>query len=94
MHKDTIKIALADGATERLPIGITSLEIAQQRGKKSAQSVLVALVNEALWDVTRPIREDATVQLLTWEDDEGKKNLLALCSPSDGRSAGSAIPRH
>lgn len=75
MHKDTVKIGLADGATERLPIGISSLEIAQQRGKKSAQSVLVALVNGALWDVTRPIREDATVQLLTWEDDAGKRTF-------------------
>ena len=47
MHKDTIKIALADGATEHLPIGISSLEIAQQRGKKSAQSVLVAQIGRA-----------------------------------------------
>ncbi|MEM7383091.1 MAG: threonine--tRNA ligase [Bacteroidota bacterium] len=75
MHKDTIKITLSDGATELLPIGITGLEIAQQMGRKSAQPVLVALVNGVLWDVARPIREDATVQLLTWNDEAGKKTF-------------------
>lgn len=75
MDKDTIKITLPDGATALLPIGITSLEIARQISKRPAQPVLVALINGVLWDVTRPIREDATVELLTWNDDAGKKTF-------------------
>lgn len=73
--KDTIKITLPDGATKLLPVGITSLEIAQQMSEGLARQVLVALINGAMWDVTRPIREDATVQLFTWDDEVGKKTF-------------------
>jgi threonyl-tRNA synthetase len=37
-----------------------------------ARNVLAAKVNGEVWDATRPIETDATVQLLTWNDTEGK----------------------
>ena len=37
-----------------------------------AQEVLAASVNGETWDLLRPINQDATVQLLKWEDEEGK----------------------
>lgn len=73
MHKDTINITLPDGSVKPLPIGIASLEIAQRISESLAREVLAALVNGAVWDATRPICEDATVQMLTWNDEAGKK---------------------
>ena len=41
-----------------------------QRG--AGQEVLAASVNGEVWDLSRPIQQDATVKLLTWEDTDGK----------------------
>ena len=73
MHKNTINITLPDGTVKTFPRGITSLEIAQHISEGLAREVLAALVNGVVWDATRPISEDATVQLLTWQDEAGKK---------------------
>mgnify|MGYP005843082829 CR=1 FL=1 len=75
MHQDTIHITLQDGTTKTFARGITSLAIAQQISAGLARQVLVALVNGSVWDVTRPIDKDASLQLLTWEDEAGKKAL-------------------
>jgi threonyl-tRNA synthetase len=40
-----------------------------------ARNVLAAKVNGEVWDAARPIMEDATVQLLTWNDPEGKSTF-------------------
>ena len=37
-----------------------------------AQEVLAASVNGQEWDLSRPIEEDATIQLYKWDDPEGK----------------------
>ncbi|MFZ1800626.1 MAG: threonine--tRNA ligase, partial [Chitinophagaceae bacterium] len=37
-----------------------------------ARKVLAASVNGEVWDLSRPIHSDASVQLLTWNDDKGK----------------------
>ncbi|GAB3816012.1 threonine--tRNA ligase [Pontibacter rugosus] len=67
-----INITLPDGSVRQYQEGVTSYEIAQSISEGLARNVLAAKVNGAVWDSTRPINEDATVQLLTWNDDEGK----------------------
>ena len=37
-----------------------------------ARKVIAANVNGQVWDATRPINEDASLKLLTWNDAEGK----------------------
>eukprot|EP00540_Astrosyne_radiata_P016981 CAMPEP_0116864466 /NCGR_PEP_ID=MMETSP0418-20121206/24836_1 /TAXON_ID=1158023 /ORGANISM="Astrosyne radiata, Strain 13vi08-1A" /LENGTH=634 /DNA_ID=CAMNT_0004499687 /DNA_START=810 /DNA_END=2714 /DNA_ORIENTATION=- len=73
MHQETIAVTLFDGTIQHFPKGITSLEIAQHVRAGLAQQVLAALVNGEIWDATRAIHEDATLQLLTWRDDTGKR---------------------
>jgi threonyl-tRNA synthetase len=73
MPQETIHITLPDGSVKTFARGITSLEVAQQISEGLARQVLVALVNGQVWDLSRPISEDTTVQLLTWEDESGKK---------------------
>lgn len=67
-----IKITLPDGAVKEYPAGTTSHEIATSISEGLARNVLAAKVNGEIWDATRPIETDATVQLLTWNDAEGK----------------------
>ncbi|MCB2092342.1 MAG: TGS domain-containing protein, partial [Alphaproteobacteria bacterium] len=50
----------------------TALEIAQSISHGLAKKVLSAKVNGEVWDATRPIEQDARLQLLTWDDKDGK----------------------
>ena len=43
-----------------------------------AQEVLAASVNGETWDLTRPICEDATLQLLKWDDAEANMHIGTL----------------
>ncbi len=67
-----IKITLPDGSVREFPKGTTALEIAKSISEGLARNVLSAKVNGEVWDATRPINEDATLKLLTWDDKEGK----------------------
>ncbi|MFM9051885.1 MAG: threonine--tRNA ligase, partial [Bacteroidota bacterium] len=55
--------------------GSTSLEIATSISEGLARNVLAAKINGEVWDATRTITEDATLQLLTWDDREGKSTM-------------------
>ncbi|MBC5991353.1 threonine--tRNA ligase [Pontibacter cellulosilyticus] len=70
-----INITLPDGSMRQYNQGVTSHEIALSISEGLARNVLAAKVNGLIWDITRPINEDATVQLLTWNDDEGKNTF-------------------
>ncbi|RIV23474.1 threonine--tRNA ligase [Fibrisoma montanum] len=67
-----IRVTLPDGSVREYPKGSTGLEIAAQISEGLARNVLAAKVNGVVQDATRPIDTDATVQLLTWNDPEGK----------------------
>lgn len=67
-----IKITFPDGTLREYPKGTTSMQIAQSISPRLAQDVLAALVNDQIWDLTRPLTEHSTLKLLKWEDPEGK----------------------
>lgn len=67
-----IKIQFPDGAVREYPEGVTALEIASSISEGLARNVLSAKINGEVWDATRPIHKDAKLQLLTWNDKEGK----------------------
>lgn len=67
-----INITLPDGSVRQYEAGVTSLEIAKSISEGLARNVLAAKVNDKVTELYRPINEDATVQLLTWNDEEGK----------------------
>jgi threonyl-tRNA synthetase len=70
-----IHITFPDGAVRAYPAGISALEIAKSISEGLARNVLSAKVNGEVWDATRPIHEDATLALLTWNDADGKKTF-------------------
>ncbi|BDC98680.1 threonine--tRNA ligase [Persicobacter psychrovividus] len=69
---EQIKITLPDGSVREYDKGITSHGVALSISEGLARNVLSAKVNGEVWDATREIKEDSEVQLLTWNDEEGK----------------------
>ncbi|MBP8114926.1 MAG: threonine--tRNA ligase [Chitinophagaceae bacterium] len=67
-----INITLPDGAVRQYEKGTTVLDIAKSISEGLARKVLAAEVNGQVWDTTRAINEDASLKLLTWNDQEGK----------------------
>ncbi|MDE6440726.1 MAG: TGS domain-containing protein, partial [Bacteroidales bacterium] len=67
-----INITLPDGSVKQYAPGTTAMEVAQSISEGLARNVLAAKVNDQVWDAMRPITEDATLTLLTWNDAEGK----------------------
>lgn len=70
-----INITLPDNSVRQYEAGVTSLEIAKSISEGLARNVLSAKVDGEVWDATRSIDKDAKVQLLTWNDLEGKATM-------------------
>ncbi len=70
-----IKITLPDGSIREYESGTTSHQIALSISEGLARNVLAAKVNNEVWDSSRPIHQDSTLSLLTWNDVEGKQTL-------------------
>jgi threonyl-tRNA synthetase len=67
-----ISITLPDGSVRQYDKGITAMQIALSISEGLARNVLAAEVNGEVWDASRPIDEDSSVKLLTWNDPKGK----------------------
>ncbi|GAA4409864.1 threonine--tRNA ligase [Nibrella viscosa] len=74
-EQDMIRVTLPDGSVREYPRGSSGLAIATSISEGLARNVLAAKVNGVVQDATRPIDTDATVQLLTWNDTEGKSTF-------------------
>ena len=70
-----ISITFPDGNVREYEAGISAMDIAKSISHGLAKNVLSAKVNGETWDATRPIQENATVQLLTWKDKEGQSTF-------------------
>jgi threonyl-tRNA synthetase len=70
-----IKITFPDGKVREYPKGTTSMEVAKSISEGLARNVLAAKVNGVVWDSSRGISEDATMELLTWDATEGKSTF-------------------
>ena len=75
IYQRMIKIKFPDGAIREYQEGITSLDIAKSISEGLAKKVIAASVNGEVWDATRPIKNDASLRLLTWNDTEGKSTF-------------------
>jgi threonyl-tRNA synthetase len=71
-QQENVRITLPDGSVKELPKGSSGLDLAMQISEGLARNVLAAKVNGEIWDASRPIDKDCTLQLLTWNDTEGK----------------------
>ena len=72
MSTDLIRITLPDNTTKEFSNGITGMAIAESISAGLARVTLSITVNGEIWDLDRPITEDARIQLHTWDNEEGK----------------------
>jgi threonyl-tRNA synthetase len=70
-----IKITLPDGSVREYPKGTTSMQVAQSISEGLARNVLAAKLSNEVVDASKPINQDSTLSLLTWNDAEGKNTL-------------------
>jgi threonyl-tRNA synthetase len=70
-----INITLPDGSTRQVESGTSALDVAMSISEGLARNVLAAEVNGEVWDPQRQIITDATLRLLTWNDDKGKNTM-------------------
>ena len=68
-----VKITLPDGSIKEFEQAVTPLEVAKSISEGLARNTISAIVNGNQVETTTTIENDATVQLLTWNDDMGKK---------------------
>ncbi len=72
---EMIKITLPDGAVREYAKGSSAMEVAKSISEGLARKVLAAKINGTVWDASRPITDDSTLQLLTWNDTDGKETF-------------------
>lgn len=70
-----IEITLPDGSIKNIKKGTTALEIATSISEGLARNILSASVNNEVWDINRPINNDSSLKLHTFNDKEGKSTL-------------------
>ena len=68
-----LKITLPDGSIKEFEHTVTPLEVAKSISEGLARNTISAIVDDQQVEISTPIDQDAKVQLLTWNDDLGKK---------------------
>jgi threonyl-tRNA synthetase len=66
----TIEVTLPDGSKQQAPAGTPPIEVAKSISPRLADAAIVARVNGELWDLKRPMEQDAALQILTNKDPE------------------------
>ena len=66
-----VKLTLPDKSIREFPDAVTGLALAEDISKSLAKKVVLIDVDGELWDLTRPIENDATVRLVTRDEPEG-----------------------
>jgi threonyl-tRNA synthetase len=69
---DQIRISLPDSSVREYPSGVTGMDIAKSISEGLARNALAIEVNKEIYDLGRAITSDASVKILTWNDEGGK----------------------
>ncbi len=67
-----IKITFPDQSVKEFEQGVTPQQVAEGISSRFAADVLVAKVGDQMWDMTRPIEADTTIEFFKWDSEEGK----------------------
>ncbi|MFO1075383.1 MAG: threonine--tRNA ligase [Geminicoccaceae bacterium] len=76
----SISLLFPDGSERSFAGGTTGMEVARSISKSLAKSAMVIEVDGELWDLDRPIRQDARVRLLRQEDAEALPVIRHDCA--------------
>jgi threonyl-tRNA synthetase len=68
-----INITLPNGDVRQYPVGTTGMDIAKSISDGLARVAVGIVVNEKPYDLSRPIQQDASIRIVTFDNDEGKE---------------------
>ena len=68
---EKIVVTLPDQSTKNYDFGVTVWDVAKDIGKKLAKDAIAGKVNGKLVDLITPIEEDADVEIITFQSEEG-----------------------
>jgi threonyl-tRNA synthetase len=66
-------ITFPDGSQREFPNGTTGMDIAKAISQKLAKESLGIFVDGEKYDLSRPINKDASIRIVTFDDEEGKE---------------------
>jgi threonyl-tRNA synthetase len=67
-----VHITLPDGSVREYPTGTTAMQVAESISQGLARQVLAARINDELKEASTALTNDSSLQLLTWQDSDGK----------------------
>jgi len=67
-----VRVTLKDGSIKEFPRNITAVDIANSISRGLAKKAIAAKINGKLVDLRTPIKEDCRLEILSFEDEEGK----------------------
>ena len=68
-----VTVTLPDGSAKELPAGSTLMDLARSIGPGLAKAALGGRIDGKLSDLSTPLRDGATVALVTFKDEEGRE---------------------
>ncbi len=68
-----IKISFPDNSSREFESGVSGFQIAESISSRLAKEALSVEVNGEVWDLSRPIINDAQLKIFKWDDDAGKQ---------------------
>ncbi|MEG2625133.1 MAG: threonine--tRNA ligase [Christensenella sp.] len=75
-----MKIKLNDGSVKEYKDGMTALEIAKELNQKLYKNAVAAKIDGQVTELTKTVPDGATLEILTFEDEEGKKAVWHTAS--------------
>lgn len=72
MAEDQITITFPDGSQKKFKQGVTGLEVAESISKGLARQAFSITYNDEILDLDRPLTEDGTITINTWDSEDGK----------------------
>ena len=75
-----INITFPDGSVRPYPAAVTGMDIASAISTSLAKDALAVEVDGAMWDLSRPITQDAKIRIITRKDNEALDIIRHDCA--------------
>lgn len=87
-----IHITLKDGSVKEFESGVSVIDVAKSLGAGLAKAACCGRINGEAVDLRTPITEDCQLEICTFDDEDGKKGILAHRCPCDGTGYPASVP--
>ncbi|MCO7127616.1 threonine--tRNA ligase [Sporolactobacillus shoreicorticis] len=76
----SVKLTFPDQSVRKFPKGVTAEQVAESISSSLKKKAVAGKVNSNLYDLTRPIEEDATLEIITLDSEDGLEIMRHSCA--------------